>query len=641
MKKQITILAIGSMIAGGASAKVTLPRFFTDNMVVQQNSVLTLPGTAEPMSQVTVRTDWSDDVVKTKAGKDGRFSVTLPTPAAGGPYTLIVSDGTGDDTVLSNVLSGEVWLCSGQSNMEYPVKGWTQVMNAGEVVATAQHPDIRLLQVRKNISYAPLDDAEVNMGGWVEASPATMDFSAIAYLYALHLHNELGVPVGVIDSTWGGTPAEAWTGYSHLLGVPGFEGELAALKNSGFTRDGLQADYDKRVNEWLKEVEKIDVQFDRGVYQTGAGWGMMPVPALWETSVLPDFDGVVWVQKKLELPAEAAGKPVELHLGIIDNEDVTYFNGQKVGGMNGWDAPRFYNVPGNLVKKDNVITIRVIDFDGGGGIGGRPEDVCAIVDGKAYPLAGDWNYLVAGDFRSLPQRPSAVGSSSYPTVLYNAMIHPLRIMPVKGVLWYQGCANVGRDKQYAPLFKALINDWRELWKKDFPFYFVQLSGFQTPKNVQPDSPWADLRNSQAKALELPNTGMAVSIDLGHPGDIHPSDKQEVARRLSLIALNRDYGKDCEYAAPVCVAATPADGKIQLKFNGAVKPTSSALTGFIIGDKDGNFAYANARLVGDDTVVLSSPLIKAPVVARYDWADYPGGNLYGANGLPVAPFATDK
>lgn len=641
MKKQITLLAIGSLIAGSSSAKVVLPKFFTDNMVVQRNSTLTVPGMAAPESEVTVMTDWSDTPAKGKADREGRFSITVPTPEAGGPYTLIVSDGTPDDVVLTNILSGEVWLCSGQSNMEYPIKGWTAVMDADHVVATAQHPDIRLLQVRKNIAYAPQEDAEVNMGGWVESSPAAMDFSAIAYLYALRLHDELGVPVGVIDATWGGTPAEAWTGYSHLQGIDGFEGELSALKNSGFTSEGLYADYERRVSEWQKTVEEMDVKFDRGEYQEGDAWGEMPVPALWETTVLPDFDGVVWMQQRLHLPDEAVGKPVELHLGVIDNEDLTFFNGEKIGGTDGWDRPRVYTVPAGLAKKDNVITIRVIDFDGGGGIGGRPEDVCAIVDGKTYPLSGNWNYMVASDIRSLPQRPSPVGSSSYPTVLYNAMIHPLRVMPVKGVLWYQGCANVGRDRQYEPLFKALINDWRELWKTEFPFYFVQLSGFQTPKNVQPDSPWADLRNAQAKALALPNTGMAVTIDLGHPADIHPSNKQEVARRLAVIALNRDYGKDCDYAAPVCVSATPEGNKLRLKFDGAVKPSSVALTGFIIGDKDGNFAYANARMDGDDMIVLSSPLVKKPVTARYDWADYPGGNLYGANGLPVAPFATDK
>ncbi|MDE6528182.1 MAG: 9-O-acetylesterase, partial [Muribaculaceae bacterium] len=455
------------------------------------------------------------------------------------------------------------------------------------------------------------------------------------------LHNELGVPVGVIDASWGGTPAEAWAGYEALRGVDGFEGELAALERSGFTDRGLQADYERRLDRWLAKLEETDLKFDRGEYQTGDEWGTMPVPGLWETSVLPDFDGVVWMQRKLRLPAEAVGKPVELHLGVIDNEDVTYFNGKKVGGMSGWNVPRVYHIPAGVAGEENVITVRVIDFDGGGGIGGAPQSVCAIVDGKTYTLAGDWNYLVAGDVRSLPQRPSEVGSQNYPTVLYNAMIHPLRVMPLKGVLWYQGCANVGRDRQYEPLFKALISDWRNLWESELPFYFVQLAGFQTPKNVQPESAWAYLRNAQAKALELPNTAMAVATDLGNPADIHPADKQEVARRLALIALNRDYGKPCEYASPECVSATSSGGKFILKFNGALKPASAALTGFILGDGNGNFAYANACLAGDDTVVLSSPLVIAPVVARYNWADYPGGNLYGANGLPVAPFATDE
>jgi len=634
-------LSAGLMATTVAGAKVTLPKFFTDNMVVQQNAVLTVPGMAKPGAKVVLTTDWGAKPVTAVAGKDGKFKMQVTTPAAGGPYTMILSDGTGDDTVLCNVLSGEVWLCSGQSNMEFPVKGWGTVINSDAVVATAVHPDIRLLQIKKALSLSPLDDAQVNMGGWVEASPAAMDFSAIAYLYALELHNELGVPIGVIDSSWGGTMAEAWTSYEYLHGVEGFEGDLDAIEQADFNREKLIADYDRRVEEWNRAVEGLDVDFDHSKMQKGEQWKPMPVPGLWEKSLLPDFDGMVWLQCALTLPAEAAGKPLELHVGIVDDNDMTYFNGEKVGATDGWNLPRVYQVPGNLVKAgENVISVRVIDFAGGGGIWGNPEDVCAIVDGKTYPLAGDWNYFIAGDIRDVPRKPEPVDSPNFPTAIYNAMLYPLQVMPIQGVLWYQGCSNVGRDKQYETLFQTMIKDWRHLWREDMPFYFVQLAGFQTPRNVQPESAWAALRNSQAKALSLPNTGMAVAIDLGNPADIHPVNKQEVARRLSLIALNRDYGRNCVYEAPRCIDSKVEGNKMVLKFNGVLKPTSNALTGFIIGDKNGKFAYANAKLQGDDTVVLTSPLIAAPTVARYDWADYPGGNLYGPTGLPVAPFATD-
>lgn len=230
--KRLFLAGMGLCGAMTLGATVTLPKFFTDNMLVQRDATLKIPGKAAPGAKVTFRTDWAEKPFTTKADKEGNFKFEVPTPAAGGPYTMIFSDGTGDDLVLSNVLSGELWLCSGQSNMEYPVKGWTEIYNGDEVVATSQHPDIRLLQVRKNTSLTPLDDAEVNMGGWVESSPATMDFSAIAYLFALRLHDELGVPVGVIDSSWGGTYAESWTGFDYLGGVPGFEDDLASMKKA-------------------------------------------------------------------------------------------------------------------------------------------------------------------------------------------------------------------------------------------------------------------------------------------------------------------------------------------------------------------------------------------------------------------------
>lgn len=640
------LIALGLCAAATAAGwgKVALPQFFTDNMIVQQNAVLTIPGTARPGADVTVTADWADGAkVKTRTDREGRFRLTLPTPAAGGPYTIIVSDGDKDgDAVLSNVLAGEVWMCSGQSNMEFPVRGWTQVMNADEIVATANHPAIRLLQVRKNIAYSPQDDAEVNMGGWVSATPATMDFSAVAYLFALQMQQELGVPVGVIDATWGGTPAETWVSYDGLKGIGGFGYALDALSASNFDGDGVKAAYRRSIDKWMADVTGLDFPFDRGVMQQG--WDTMTVPGMWEQSVLPDFDGAVWMQREVELPSGAAGKPLVLNVGTIDNMDDTYFNGVRVGGFDNYAASRSYEVPANIVKAGkNVISIRVIDFDGDGGIGGDPSQLCAVVDGKSYPLAGEWSYKVAGDIRQLPQRDANPETSQYPTLLYNAMIHPVSVMPVKGVLWYQGCANVGRAEQYEPLFKALINDWRKLYaNEEMPFYFVQLAGWLAPKNVQPDSEWAALRNAQSKALELPNTAMAVAIDLGNPADIHPTNKQEVARRLGLIALNRTYGKTevtCE--APRCVSSESANGKMVLKFSGPVHSASGVFTGFIVGDKDGKFGYARSVQTAPDTIELSSPLVKKPVCARYDWADCPDGNLLGTDNLPVAPFATDK
>ena len=645
--KKAGLLALCVLAATSANAKVTLPHFITDNMVMQQNSTLTVPGKTTPGATVKIKTDWLDKEVSAKADADGAFSIALPTPAAGGPFTMIITDGSKDDaTVLCNLLAGEVWLCSGQSNMEFQVNrnNWgSRLMNGDEVVATSQHPDIRLLKVKQNTSFTPLDDAAVEYGGWVEANPATMGISAIAYLFALQMHDQLGVPVGVIDTSWGGTLAEAWTPYEGLENIPGFESQLKTIKDSNFDREQVKKLYLTKYNEWAEQIQAAGKKFDLGTMQTGNEWGKMPLPGKWELSVLPDFDGVVWIQRELDLPADAAGKPMTLNIGIVDDIDETYLNGVKVGGLEAPASQREYKIPGNLVKGGkNVITVKIIDLMGEGGVK-EGSKMNAIVDGTTYPLDGEWSYSADLTLAELPRRPESPEGPNYSTVLYNAMLHPLKPLPVKGVLWYQGCSNVGRAEQYDPLFKSLISSWRKTFSNlEMPFYFVQLAGFQAQKNVQPESEWALLRNSQAKALELPNTGMAVAIDLGHPTDIHPSNKQEVARRLALLALNHDYGKkDIVSEAPVLLSSKVKDGKIILKFNGAVKPTSTAVTGFIIGDKKGNFAYANARLDGDDTVVLSSPLIEKPTIARYNWADYPGGNLYGTTGLPVAPFATDK
>ena len=568
MDKLILLLLMSTAFVV-AQAKVVLPNYITDNMVVQRNSVMKITGHASSGSKVNVIAGWDSRSREVKADSEGKFDISLDTPDAGGPYSIIIAD-KDSKVKVGNVLSGELWLCSGQSNMEFPVDGWTSVMDADHVVSTARNPDIRLLQVKKRVAFSPQDDIETNMGGWVEAAPNTMDFSAIAYLYAKELRDSLKVPVGVIDATWGGTPAEAWTSYGFLKGVPGFEGELSAMESCGFDTSRLRENYEKEMGVWMKLAQKGGEEIRPGDKLTG---NVLPADYFERIGFGNGFDGIVWVQKEIDVPAEDAGKPMTLKLGAIDDEDVTYLNGV--------------------------------------------------------------------DFSSLPKKPASIEGSSYPTVLYNAMIHPLRNLPIKGVLWYQGCANVGRAEQYETLFKSLINNWRDTWDSEFPFYFVQLAGWLAPHSVQPDSEWAALRNAQSKALQLPNTAMVSAIDLGNPGDIHPRDKQTVAHRLALTALGRDYGFDTNYKAPQCISMQKMGNKIVLKFDDDLTATSVAILGFIIGDADGDFDQAVARMADSRTLELYSPLVKKPVCVRYDWADFPNGNLYSRHGIPVAPFATDK
>jgi len=631
--KQTILAAACALCAMSLSAQISLPRIFTDNMVIQQNAQLTIPGTASPDSKVTVTTDWLSKPVSVNAGKDGKFTVKLNTPEAGGPYTIIISDGK-DTKVLQNVLSGEVWLCSGQSNMEFPIRGnWARLMDADEVVAQMQRPALRLLQVRNTLSYTPLDNADIEMG-WVESSPAAAEFSALAYLCGKMLQDSLNIPVGVIDATWGGTPVEAWTPLEGIKGIEGFEYAVNQLSTGNFpTNEEIKNKMVSKSYNANKNPDKIKLDFDKSVMQTGKAWGKMPVPSQWENNVLPGFNGVVFMQYELDLPADAAGKPLHLHFDGIDDVDDTYFNGQFVGSDIEYHKARDYAVDGKYVKAGkNVITVRVIDTGGEGGIW---KPATATVNGRTYDLSGEWNYAIAGD----TIEPIMFGGSNYPTVLYNAMINPLTVMPIAGAFWYQGCNNVGRDKQYEACFKSMIQQWRKAFNKpDMPFYFVQLAGFQQPVTVQPNSDWALLRQAQAATLELPNTGMATAIDLGNPIDIHPTNKAELARRLGLLALDKTYGRKQICEAPVCTSVKAQGNKISVSFSGDVTAVGGTPTGFIIGDKDGNWAYANAKFEGGSKIVLSSPLIKNPVAVRYNWADYPGGNLYGPNNLAVAPFA---
>lgn len=447
------IAPVALMIAASQAlnGEVRLPAIFSDNMVVQQNATLTVTGKASPQSKVTFRADWAGGEGETRADGNGSFAMTVQTPPAGGPYTVVVDDGSGEKgrKVLQNVLSGEVWLCSGQSNMEFPVKGdWAQLMDADRVVATMQRPTLRLLQIRNTASVTPLDDATVEFG-WSECSPAAASFSAIGYLCGKMLQDSLNVPVGVIDASWGGTPVEAWTPRESLKGVPGMEFRYGLLGETEPNVEALKEREIMRVYDAYDNPGKPAYPFDRKVMHSE--WEKMPVPSMWEENVLPGFDGIVAMQYQLNLPPEAAGKPLKLCLGAIDDWDTTWFNGEIVGSGQIFDLRRDYEVDGRLVKAgSNVITVEVIDNAGGGGIW-KPS--YAEVDGHRYSLDGEWSYTVVTDFSKIQERVEWPESQNYPTVLYNAMINPLRVMPVAGVFWYQGCANVGNAERYERCFK--------------------------------------------------------------------------------------------------------------------------------------------------------------------------------------------
>lgn len=644
-KYQLTLLAL--CVTVFAHAKVILPSFFTDNMVIQQNSLLTLPGKTKAGKKVTVNVSWSNDKYTAKAAADGSFKIEIPTPSAGGPYQIVIFDG--EKLILKNIMAGEVWFCSGQSNMEMPVAGWGKVLNYEQEIADANYPFIRLLQVKKTVAFVPQEGVEMNMGGWQECSSATVpEFSSVAYFYARNLWKELNIPVGVIDCTWGGTPAESWTSYQTLKQVMGFEEKMNRMAGAGFEREKLVELYHQEMDEWLKQFDEKDAGFRNGApqwisaFQTGKEWKSMELPAYWETHGL-NFDGIVWFQKEVEIPGDWNGKELSLNLAMIDDDDITYFNGKEIGRTSGCNTMRNYKIPAELVKEGKgIITIRTIDYGGEGGIHGEAQQMFMELNGKKISLAGNWNYHIGVSMTGISSRPlSPEGTgwptSCYPTVLYNAMVHPFTVFPIKGAIWYQGENNVGNDEQYRVLFQSMITDWRKAWKQDFPFYFVQLANYLKPEEVQPDSKWAALRDAQAHSLHLPNTGMTCAIDLGEAYDIHPKNKQEVGRRLAQAALANTYQKGT-YEVPVYMGYRISGRTLILNFDREVIAKNGIPEGFILAGPDGKYYPAQATIQGKE-VILQSDRIEMPTAARYAWADNPICNLYGKSGLPVPPFRT--
>ena len=688
--KRLSLLLAASFCVALNWANVTLPGWMTSNMVLQQKTKVHLQATAKKGATVKITPSWDNKTVKVQADKtSGTFEFDLDVPAAGGPYTLTFDDG--QKLILDNVMSGEVWFCSGQSNMEMPVHGWGKVLNFEQEVANANHPLIRLFQVKKVVAHSP--QTEVPLGhtnGWAVCSPEMVaEFSAAAYFFAREVSEKLGVAVGVVNSSWGGTPAESWPSLEALQGVMGFQTHAKRLFETGFDEKKIEQLYQDERAEWMQEVYGSDQGLEKGSIDKATwaaedfndgSWNTTAQPLLWsKIDALEEFDGIVWMRKMVEVPASLAGKDLKLELGAIDDEDITYWNGERIGMTSGWMVNRTYTVPGKQVKAGkNVLTIRINDTGGDGGFLKEAKDFYITAGNTSISLAGDWKWkksLNAADIASAKKmtEPVAPNSSWYPAGLYNSMVAPFLSMPIRGFLWYQGCSNVGRAVQYESLFQALILDWQARFNKNsevapypkpqpegprrfyqydskaIPFYFVQIANYLQRKDLQPQSGWAAIREAQRKALRLDGVGMAVNIDIGMANDIHPKNKQEVGRRLALLALNRTYGKQEFCAAPEFRQMNVVDGKAHLLFmptlGSDMLAENSDIKGFSIAGPDHVWHVAKAYYTGNNLrfgwpVVVESPEVLHPVAVRYAWADNPECNLKTVSGLPVGPFRTD-
>lgn len=645
MLKKTCFFAIALLATLPVWAHVRLPLLFGDNMVLQRDKPVAVWGWADRGEKITVQ--FNQQFKTTKADKKGHWMIQLDPEPAGGPFQLTIKGK--DQITFSNVLVGEVWICSGQSNMEMPIAGWGKINNYQEEIAAADYPSIRHFKVPNTVSTVPKDD--LSGGDWKICSRETAgNFSATAYFFARELYRQLHVPIGLINTSWGGTHVETWTSRGAFEQSEEFKSMIATLPSG----DGLTAVIGQKKAALLKTITALqgplpasgeEEQYKNASY-ADSGWAHMKLPGLWEQAGLGlnDLDGIVWFRKTIEVAEEDAGKPAVLELGKIDDADETYINGVKVGATKGYSEARHYTIPAGVLKAGkNVIAVRVEDVSGGGGIYGEPGELTITMAGKTIALAGDWSFRIATVSIS-----NAVNPNSAPTLLFNAMVSPLIPYTIRGAIWYQGETNTGRAYQYRKAFPLLIRDWRGRWGLgDFPFYFVELSSWNANNgNSVQGSAWAELREAQAMTLALTNTGMAVTSDIGNAKDIHPKDKQDVGWRLAAIALNNCYGQKAEYSGPVYQSMQTDGNKVILTFTHtgsglAAHDKYGYLKGFEIAGADQQFHYARAMIQGDKVVVWQDG-ISAPVAVRYGWADDAGeGNFFNKEGFPASPFRTDQ
>jgi len=621
-------------------ASITLPYILSDNMVLQHDIPVNIWGWAQPGEKVTVLINGQKIAVKTSAS--GEWKAVLKPIPAGGPYEMTIK---GKNTiVLKNILAGDVWICGGQSNMEWPLsrsRNWSSDKN------NTRHENIRLFYVPKDMSMKPLQNTKEASWEMCDEKSAS-SFSAIGYYFGKNLNEQLNIPIGLINSNWGGTDIETWISLETMYADKDYSRVIDDMKRMNL--EELQQESERKLREWQ---HAIDVE-DPGIREKwflgvadDSQWDKMRLPQAWEGAGLPGLDGVVWFRKEFILNAAEAGKEAVISLGPIDDSDECYINGVSVGKTeNRYDLHRVYKIATGLLKEGiNVISLKVIDTGGGGGAWGTDNQMYVEVDGNNTNLAGDWRYRVG---LNLPAPRETSSPNSFPSLLYNAMIHPLLNFPVKGVIWYQGENNAGNYIKYRSLFPAMINDWRTKWNTgDFSFLFVQLANYMEPSLNPQESSWAGLREAQTMTLKVPGTGMAVIIDIGEAKDIHPRNKDDVGYRLSLAALKITYGRDLVYSGPVFRAMEIMENSIILDFDhigsGLVaKDKYGYLKSFAVAGPDKKFVWARAYLTPDNKVVVSSDTVKNPVAVRYAWADNPDdANLYNLEGLPACPFRTDS
>jgi sialate O-acetylesterase len=633
---------------------IKMPYFFSDNMVLQRQKTIQFWGTADPKTSFSV--EFGGEKKKVKTEVSGKWKVAFPAKEAGGPYSLKIDSDSSFS--FKNILIGDVWLCSGQSNMEWSAK---QVFNASYELRNASFPEIRSFTVAKMISSDPLEN--VSNASWQVSTPEnTASFSAVAYFFAREIHKTQHIPIGIIHTSWGGNAIEPWIGIKSIEQHPDFK-ELAEKyirENQGKKSiETSQLAYTANLQKWMDDFKKTDSGFIQKWYAQDfkpTNWKKMIAPDYWENHGLPDFDGIVWLRKEIQIPATMAGKTLLLNLETLKDFDITYFNGTEVG-KTGWQpGRRIYSIPAELVKEGkNQISIRLENTSGFGGFTSRNASdlrLQELIDSDTpliIPLSGEWLFkssLKITEYQRKPTDPTE--NRRKPSAIYNAMIAPFADLGLKGFLWYQGEANAAEAEKYQKLLPLLIKDWRKQFNQgDLAFLITQLAGFGPLTPNPTESHWAELREAQQATLQIPQTGLAVTIDVGNPYDVHPVYKQQVGQRMAAEAKRLCYGENNLQTSPLYESMQIEGKNIRIKFsyaaNGLVAK-NGPLKGFAIAGNDGKYIWASAKIEGNNVIVWHDQ-IPEPRSVRYAWTGSPvesnGANLYNKEGFPAAPFRTDS
>lgn len=628
-----------------AIATVRLPQLVSDGMVLQRNTKIKIWGWGSPAERIAVK--FNNSMRRTVVGNDGKWAVNFPEMKAGGPYQMEIY---GENHIaLNNILIGDVWFCSGQSNMTIKMERVKETYP--NEVANVDYPSIRYFFVPTNTGLLTNRD-DYKPSHWVTATKQNiLDIGAVAYFFAKQLHTKYHVPIGLINSSVGGTPIQAWISEEGIKHIGTYGKRIAQFKDKAFMdsiiRKQLPA---STVGEALPGTDKGltgGLKWYDPNYEP-INWHKFWMPGYWADQGVKGLNGIVWFRKEVNIPAEMAGKVAKLFLGRIIDADETYVNGQLVGNITYQYPPRRYDIPAGLLKAGkNLITVRITSTAGKGGF--VPDKRYQLTDSETViDLRGDWLYQVGlvyppgepGIEKEVP-----FSAQSEPAALYNAMVAPAENFPVKGFLWYQGETNVG-TKNYHELLTALIKNWRTGWKSDtLAFLIVQLPNYGDVQYSPAESAWAEIREAQLQALALPHTALAVAIDAGEWNDLHPLNKKDIGERLALAAEKLAYGEaDIVASGPLFQSFAIEGHKISIKFSnigtGLVSKNNEPLARFAIAGEDKQFVWATASIAGD-TVIVTSPAVEHPVYVRYAWSDNPeGANLYNREGLPASPFRTD-